>query len=123
MQGKPAVHNRLVAAFVTMTPHPMRPDPGLEVCRATMTAFDPALQPGDLGLEAYLNASLAGLLLQKDAPQKDTQPAGTFMSQQLTALNGTRIGGMSVQFDPVRRQAVHWMGLSVVTRDGRVRSY
>ena len=116
--GELTATNKLVAAFVTMTPHPLLPSPGLAPYRDTLERHGQGLTPSYLGLESYLNASLTALLLRKDGkPDRDAT------GKQLQSLSGSQLLGLPIQFDPERRQVLRWINLSVVTSDGRVRSY
>jgi branched-chain amino acid transport system substrate-binding protein len=117
--GKLTADNKLVAAFVTMTPSPALPSAGLDAYRDTLARHGKGTTPTYLGLESYMNAALLGAVLVKDG-----QPSAEKMALLLGKdLVGTEIVGLPVRFDPVRRQALRWLNLSVVSRDGRVRSY
>lgn len=116
--GKLTAGHKLVAAFVTTTPHPMQAQPGVAAYRDAIARGAPNLVPSYIGLEVFTNATLAGQVLQRD-----TRPTAEATARLLQSFNGNNVGGMTVRFDPLRRQAVRWLDLSVVTRDGQVRSY
>ena len=117
--GKLTADNKLLAAFVTMTPSPELPTAGATAYRDAIARHGRDVKPTYLGLEAYMNASLAGALIVKDQrPSVDT--VARLLGKD---LNGIDVLGLPVRFDPVRRQALRWLNLSAVSSDGRVRSY
>jgi branched-chain amino acid transport system substrate-binding protein len=117
--GKLTADNKLVAAFVTVTPSPTLPTAGVAGYRAAIARHGQGLQPSYLGLESYINASLLGALIGKDS-----RPSAETVARLLGKdLQGTDVVGLPVRFDPVRRQALRWLNLSAVSSDGRVRSY
>lgn len=116
--GELTASNRMVAAFVTMTPNPLLPENGVGAYRELIASHGHGLQPTFLGLESYLNANVTGLVLQKDP-----KPGADAVARALSALAGTQVAGLTLKYDPARRQATRWVNLSVVTREGRVRSY
>lgn len=117
--GKLTADHKLVAAFVTMTPSPTLPTAGVASYRDLIASHGQGLVPTYLGLESFVNASLTGAVLGKDA-----KPTPDALSKLLVKdLQGLAIAGLPVKFDPARRQAVRWLNLSAVSSDGRVRSY
>jgi branched-chain amino acid transport system substrate-binding protein len=116
--AKMTVDSKLLAAFVTTTPSPLLTTPGVNAYRETIARSATTLAPTYTGLESFMNATLAGLILQREL-----RPTPEAVAKVLQSLNGTGVAGMTVRFDPARRQAVQWLDMAVVTRDGRVRSY
>lgn len=110
--------SKLLAVFVTTTPSPLLAVSGIARYRDTIARSSEPLAPSYIGLESYMNASLAGLILRRD-----TKPTADSVAKILQTLNGTDVAGTPIRFDPVRRQALSWLDLAVVTRDGKVRSY
>jgi branched-chain amino acid transport system substrate-binding protein len=116
--AKLTVDSKLLAAFVTTTPSPLLVVPGVNGYRDTIARSGETLVPTYMGLESFMNATLAGMIVQRDA-----KPTPEGVAKFIQSINGTGIAGMTVRFDPARRQAVQWLDMAVVTRDGRVRSY
>lgn len=110
--------SKLLAAFVTTTPSPLLGTPGVMGYRDTIARSTQPVLPTYMGLESFMNATLAGHIVARDA-----KPTPDAVAKALLSLNGSGVAGMTVRFDPVRRQAVQWLDMAVVTRDGKVRSY
>ena len=116
--SKMTLESKLLAAFVTTTPSPLLTTPGVTGYRETIARSTEALTPSYVGLESFMNVTLAGMILQRDL-----KPTPDAVGRILQTFNGAAIAGMTVRFDPARRQAVQWLDMAVVTRDGKVRSY
>lgn len=116
--AKLTVDSKLLAVFVTTTPSPLLASPGVVAYRDTIARGAPSLVPTYMGLESYMNATLAGLIVQREP-----KPTPDSVAKYLQSINGTGIAGMTVRYDPLRRRAVQWLDLAVVARDGKVRSY
>jgi branched-chain amino acid transport system substrate-binding protein len=110
--------SKLMAAFVTTTPSPQLTTPGVTGYRDTISRSAQPLVPTYMGLESFMNATLAGSIVARDS-----KPTPASVAKTLLSLNGSGVAGMTVRFDPVRRQAVQWLDMAVVTREGKVRSY
>ena len=116
--AKMTLASKLLAAFVTTTPSPLLATPGVSGYRDTIERSAQALAPTYMGPESFMNATLAGMVIQRDG-----KPTPDAVAKILQSLNGTGVAGMTVRFDPARRQAVRWLDMAVVTREGKVRSY
>lgn len=116
--AKMTAESKLMAAFVTTTPSPLATTPGVTGYRDTITRSGETLAPTYVGLESFMNATLAGMVVQRDS-----KPTPDSVAKILLSLNGTGVAGMTVRFDPARRQAIQWLDMAVVTREGKVRSY
>lgn len=116
--AKMTAESKLMAAFVTTTPSPLVGTPGVAGYRDAISRSADALTPTYVGLESFMNATLAGMVVQRDG-----KPTPDAVGKILQSLNGSGVAGMTVRFDPARRQAVQWLDMAVVTREGRVRSY
>jgi branched-chain amino acid transport system substrate-binding protein len=116
--AKMTAESKLMAAFVTTTPSPLAATPGVTGYRDTISRSGETLAPTYVGLESFMNATLAGMIVQRDG-----KPTPEGVTKILQSLNGTGVAGMTVRFDPARRQAVQWLDMAVVTREGKVRSY
>jgi branched-chain amino acid transport system substrate-binding protein len=116
--AKMTLDSKLLAAFVTTTPSPLLEVPGITGYRDTIARSSEALAPTYMGLESFMNATLTGMILQRDV-----RPTPDAVAKIMQSLNGTGVAGMKVKFDPARRQAVQWLDMAVVTREGKVRSY
>lgn len=116
--AKMTAESKLMAAFVTTTPSPLAATAGVTGYRDTINRGGETLAPTYVGLESFMNATLTGMVVQRDA-----KPTPDAVAKILQSLNGTGVAGMTVRFDPARRQAVQWLDMAVVTREGKVRSY
>jgi ABC-type branched-subunit amino acid transport system substrate-binding protein len=109
--------HKLFGVFVTTTPNPAGSDSAADY-RKVLARFDNQAKPSYLGYEAYINASLVGLVLQREA-----RPSADSLARLLPTLKGARVGGLPINYDALRREVTRWLSLAVVTREGDVRAY